>query len=90
MRFAVTSFAVVSVLTAHLWADTTTNGWDTDVIYVLRSIHGGSFPDGEIRMLDESAPDPLNSDLGRFGADLPDDGKDKSICFSNSPRAGMN
>jgi hypothetical protein len=60
----------------------TTNGWDTAVIYVLRRTNSGEFPDGEIRKLNETAADPTNSDLGRFGGPLLGC-KYKSICFSS-------
>lgn len=90
MRFLVLACAAIILLALPAWAVPTSNGWDTDVIYVIRGIDSSTTydSDGEIRMLDETAADVLHSDLGRFGANLPDDDKAKSICFSNSPTAG--
>ncbi|MHC4444798.1 MAG: hypothetical protein ACYTF1_01290 [Planctomycetota bacterium] len=90
MRFIVTASFAVLTLATSLWAVPSTNGWDTDVIYVIRGLDSTGTSDGEIRKLDENAPDVLHSDLGKFGADLPNDEKNKSLCFSNSPTAGAN
>jgi len=75
-------FGAMNLAVQPALAGTVTNGFDTDVIYVLR---GGSV-ESEVRMLDETKldnppnnpPDVYNMDLGAFGT-LADDTFPKAI-----------
>ena len=71
-------------LAAHPAGAVVNNGFDTNWILVLREVNGGAtYPDGEIRKIDESLAYPIldsSGDLGRFGsaaASLAADGNPK-------------